>query len=111
MLFHFLNFSQGVVCMFGHKKIYKDLQISKSTPKGDILFKKMDYSVVFRCLWCHKAAIRISLKLNAPKEIRMVGGWGERLETRCGCFYITVFLKETDCLQKILDVIFISSCM
>ncbi len=23
MLFHFLNFSQRVVCMFGHKKIYK----------------------------------------------------------------------------------------
>ncbi len=23
MLFHFLNFSQCVVCMFGHKTIYK----------------------------------------------------------------------------------------
>ncbi len=34
-----------------------------------------------------------------------------KIETRCECFYITVFLKETDCLQKILDVIFISSCM
>ncbi len=34
-----------------------------------------------------------------------------KIETRCGCFYITVFLKENDCLQKILDVIFISSCM
>ncbi len=35
MLFHFLNFSLCVVCMFGHKKVTK-LQISKSTPKGDI---------------------------------------------------------------------------
>ncbi len=35
MLFHFFNFSQCVVCMFGHKK---------STPKGDILFKKNPYS-------------------------------------------------------------------
>ncbi len=32
-----------------------------------------------------------------------------KIETRCGCFNITVFLKETACLQKILDVIFISS--
>ncbi len=28
-----------------------------------------------------------------------------------GCFYITVFLMETNCFQKILDVIFISSCI
>ncbi len=33
MLFHFLNFSQCVVCMFGHKKRSAKLQISKSTPK------------------------------------------------------------------------------
>ncbi len=37
MLFHFLNFSQCVVCMFGIKRSTK-LQISKSTPKGDISF-------------------------------------------------------------------------
>ncbi len=45
---------------------------------------------------------------------------GERLVELCtfqnqnpvrGGGYITVFLKETDCLQNILDVIFISSCM
>ncbi len=50
---------------------------------------------------------------------RMIGRWGEawlssahfKIETRCGCFYITVFLMETDCFQKIMDVIFISSCM
>ncbi len=34
-----------------------------------------------------------------------------KTKTQSGCFYITVFLKETDCLQNILDVIFISSCM
>ncbi len=33
--FHFLNFSQCVVCMLGIKRSTK-LQISKSTPKGDI---------------------------------------------------------------------------
>ncbi len=37
MLFHFLNFSQCIVCMFGIKRSTK-LQISKSTPKGDISF-------------------------------------------------------------------------
>ncbi len=31
-----LNFSQCAVSMFGHKKISTNLQISKSTPKGDI---------------------------------------------------------------------------
>ncbi len=36
MLFHFFNFSQCVVCVFGHKTI---LQSFKS-PKGDISFKK-----------------------------------------------------------------------
>ncbi len=35
MLFHFFNFSQCVVCMFGHKTIYKVTNL-KSTPKGDI---------------------------------------------------------------------------
>ncbi len=37
MLFHFLNISQCVVCMFGHKTIYK---VTKCTPKGDISFLK-----------------------------------------------------------------------
>ncbi len=61
MLFHLLNFSQCVVCVcLGIKRSTK-LQISKSTPKGDISFKKipfqelqrtarLDYSVVFQCL-------------------------------------------------------------
>ncbi len=44
MLFHFLNFSQCVVCMFGHKKRSTKLQISKSSPKGDISFFKNPFS-------------------------------------------------------------------
>ncbi len=44
MLFHFLNFSQCVVCLcLGIKRSTK-LQISKSTPKGDISFKKNPFS-------------------------------------------------------------------
>ncbi len=34
MLFRFLKFSQYVVCIFGHKTIYKVK--NKSTQKGDI---------------------------------------------------------------------------
>ncbi len=60
MLFHFLNFSQCVVCMFGHKKVYKVTNL-KVHAKGRIFRLKkipfqelqrtalLDYSVVF---WC-----------------------------------------------------------
>ncbi len=55
-------------------------------------------------------------------EIRMIGGGGGgenawlstarfKIETQSGCFYIAVFLMETKCFQKMLDVIFISSCI
>ncbi len=60
MLFHFLNFSQFVVCMFGHKNIYKVTNL-KVHFKGRYLVKKkkkipfqelqrtarLDYRVVF----------------------------------------------------------------
>ncbi len=39
MLFHFLNFSQCVVCMFGHKKIYKVTNL-KVHSKGRYFVKK-----------------------------------------------------------------------
>ncbi len=37
MLFHFVNFSQCVVCMFGHKKIYKVTNL-KVHSKGRYFF-------------------------------------------------------------------------
>ncbi len=40
MLFHFLNFSQCVVCMFGHKKIYKVTNL-KVHSKGRYFVKKI----------------------------------------------------------------------
>ncbi len=42
MLFHFLKFSQCVVCMFGHKIIYKVTNL-KVHPKGRyyIFFKSL----------------------------------------------------------------------
>ncbi len=65
MLFHFLNFSQCVVCMFGQKTIYKFTNL-KVHSKGDISFLKkipfqelhrtarLDYKVVVLYLWHHK---------------------------------------------------------
>ncbi len=46
MLFHFFNFSQ-CVCL-GIKRSTK-LQISKSTPKGDISFKKNPFFFLQSC--------------------------------------------------------------
>ncbi len=44
MLFHFLNFSQCVVSMFGHKMIYKVTNLKVLSKKEDILFKKNPFS-------------------------------------------------------------------
>ncbi len=40
MLFHFLNFSQCVVCMFGPKKIYKVTNLKVHSKGRYFLFKK-----------------------------------------------------------------------
>ncbi len=70
MLFHFLNFSQCVVCMFGHKKNLQSYK-SQSPLQRDIFpLKKipfqalqrtacLDYSFVFDVT---KRFIRMSLK-------------------------------------------------
>ncbi len=70
MLFHFLNFSQYVVCMFGHKNLqsYK----SQSPLQREIFRKKKSsfknyneletslyYKVVFLHLWHHKVKSRL----------------------------------------------------
>ncbi len=50
MLFHFLNFSQCVVCMFGHKTIYKVTNLKVHSKGRYFVFKKtarLDYKVVF----------------------------------------------------------------
>ncbi len=74
MLFNFLNFSQFVVCMLGYKKIYNITNL-KVHSKGRYFVKKknfeelqkmarLDYSIVFRCLWYHKAAHENIIKIN-----------------------------------------------
>ncbi len=40
MLFHFLNFSQCVVCMFGHKTIYKVTNLKVHSKGRYFVFKK-----------------------------------------------------------------------
>ncbi len=40
MLFHFLNFSQCVVCMFGHKTIYKVTNLKVHSNGRNLVFKK-----------------------------------------------------------------------
>ncbi len=80
MLFHFLNFSQWV-CL-GIKRSTK-LQISKSTAKSDISFKKilfqelqrtarLDYKVIFLYFWYHKNKSHLR-KLNGWRGGRTLG--------------------------------------
>ncbi len=58
MLFHFLNFSQCVVCMFGHKKYLQSYKSQRPLQREIFSLKKipfqelqrmarLDYSVVF----------------------------------------------------------------
>ncbi len=81
MLFHFFNFNQCVVCMFGHKTIYKVTNL-KVHSKGRYfveekksLFKNYNEWLV----WTTKlfSCICDITKLIPPTEIRLVGGWGE----------------------------------
>ncbi len=74
MLFHFLNFSQCVVCMFGHKKIYKvtNLKVHSKGRYFFFFFKSLFKNYHERLIWttalfsgvCDitKRPIRISLK-------------------------------------------------
>ncbi len=88
MLFHFLNFSQCVVCMFGHKKIYKVTNL-KVHSKGRYIFffffKSLFKNYNERLVWTTKlfSCICDITKINPAYEIRMVGGWGERLVEHC----------------------------
>ncbi len=59
MLFHFLNFSQCVVCMFGHKKYLQSYKYQSPLQKS--LFKNYNERLVWttlflRVLGYHKVA-------------------------------------------------------
>ncbi len=61
MLFHFLNFSPYIVCMYWHKIIYKLTNLKVHSKGRYFIFffipfqelqrtARLNYSVVFRCL-------------------------------------------------------------
>ncbi len=114
MLFHFLNFSQCVVCLFGHKTIYKVTNL-KVHSKGRYFIKKKKKSLFKnyneRLVWTTNYFSCICDITNFKSHLRkfnwLVGGENTRLssarfkiKTRCGWFYITVFLMETNFFQK-----------
>ncbi len=120
MLFHFLNFSQ---CVCLGIKCSTKLQISKSTPMEDILFyfKSLfkDYNEqlvgtkLFSCICDITNCKSRLLKFDwlADGENTWLSTAHFKIEPQCGCFNITVFLMEINYFQKMLDVIFISSCI
>ncbi len=122
MLFHFLNFSQCVECMFGHNTSYKVTNLKVHSKGRYFVFKESLFKNYNEWLvWTTKLFSCICDITNCKSRLwkfEWLGGVGEnawlstahfKIKTRCGCFYITVFLMETNCFQKILDVIFISS--
>ncbi len=91
MLFHFLNFSQCV--SLGIKRSTK-LQISKSTPKGDVLIFLNSFS---RTITNGSFGLQSCFPVFVTSQIlnpayRNLNGW--QVGKMLGCFYITVFLKE-----------------
>ncbi len=81
MLFHFSNFSQCVVCMFGHNNIYKVTNLKvHSTGRYFIFFKSLFKNYNKRLVWTTQfffPVFVLSQKKIPPTLIRMVGRWGE----------------------------------
>ncbi len=108
MLFHFLNFSQCVVCMFGHKTIYKvtNLKVHSKrryfVKKKKTIFKNYNELEVwttklFSCICDITNCKSRLLKYEwlAGGEITWLSTARFKIETQCGCFYITAFLMKT----------------
>ncbi len=109
MVFHILNFSQ-CVC-FGIKRSTK-LQISKPTHLFYFFIQelqqtaRLDYKIMFLYLWYHKDNPAYE-NLNGWRVGRMLG-WAQYVsKSKLSVGYITIFLMETNCFQKMLNVIFI----
>ncbi len=123
MLFHFFNFSQCVVCMFGHKTIYKVTNLEvHSKGRYFVLKKSLFKNYSEQLVWTTKLFSSICDITNCKSRLLkfdwLAGGentWLSfarfKIETQCGSFYITLFLMETNFFLKNVDVIFISSCI
>ncbi len=81
MLFHFLNFSQCVVCMFGHKTIYKVTNL-KVHSKGRyfvfFFFKSPFKNYNERLVWTTKLLSCICEITNCKSIYGNLNGWGVR---------------------------------
>ncbi len=100
MLFHFLYFSQ-CVCL-GIKRSTK-LQISKSTPKGDISFFKNPFSRTtangsFGLQSCFPVFVIVTNCKSRLWKFEWLGGLWDK-NTPAGVF-ISLFLMETNCFQN-----------
>ncbi len=91
------------------------------TPKGDISFLKNPFSRTttngsFGLQSCFPVFVTSQIvnpaygNSNGWRVGRTLG-WALHVSKSKPSLYITVFLMETNCFQKILDVIFISSCI
>ncbi len=96
MLFHFLNFSQFVVCMFGHKNIYKVTNL-KVHFKGRYLVKKKKKSLFKNY---NERLVWITELFSCICDItKIIPPWRERLFEHC-----------TSQAQNLVPGVFISLC-
>ncbi len=112
MLFHFLSFSQRV-CL-GIKTSTK-LQISKSTPKGEISIKKKSLFKNYneRLVWTTKLFSCINCDITIVKSRLLKFDWlaDEENKPGAGVLYHCISDGNRLSLSTMLDVIFISSCI
>ncbi len=108
MLFHFLNFSQ-CVCL----GIKRSTNLKVHSKGRYIVF--FFFFISSRTTTNGSFGLQICFPVFVTSQIVNPATWLStarfEIETQYGCFYITVFLMDANCFQKILDVIFISSCM
>ncbi len=93
MLFHFLNFSQCVVCMFGHKKIYKVTNLKVHSKGRYFLFFLKNKSRLWKFEWLaggENAWLRTAFQNRNPVRVFLYHGIsdGNRLfSENLGCHF------------------------
>ncbi len=88
MLFHFLNFSQCVECMFGHKTIYKVTNLKVHSKGRYFVFKKSLFkNYNERLVWTTKLFSCICDITNCKSRLWKFEWWGvgRTLELHSDC--------------------------
>ncbi len=111
MLFHFLNVSQcGSGC--GHKTLYNVTNLNVQSKRRYLIFKQFLFkNYNEQLIWTTKLFSFICDITNCKSRLLkfelLVGGenaWLSsgrfKIETQCRCFYITVFLMETQLFSE-----------